>query len=312
EFTLTYSLGAYQQMYQNRNGESGVTYYIPTATVDLTIYAAHLWDAGTITREATCAADGEKTYTCTLCGAVKTEQIPSTQTHTWDEGTVTKVPTATQEGEKTYTCLLCGVTKTEPIPASGACDGGAQCPSHNFADVAPEAWYHQEVDYAITHGLMLGMSQTTFEPETAMTRAQLVTVLWRQAGCPMPAGSNPFHDLTASWYLDAVVWAAENGIVNGVGEGRFDPDGVLTREQLATILYRYARDYLKLDTSARAEFDGFADGKTVSAWAKEAMQWAVAEGLIGGSDEGGRLYLAPQESATRAQVAAILMRFLEK
>lgn len=312
EFTLTYSLGVYQQMYQNRDGESGAAYDVPTATVDMTIYAAHVWDAGTVTREAICAVDGEKTFTCTLCGAVKTEPIPSTQSHTWDEGTVTKAPTAAQAGEKTYTCLLCGATKTESIPASGPCGGGTLCPSRNLTDVPLNAWYHNEVDYAITHGLMYGMSQTTFEPETAMTRAQLVTVLWRQAGCPMPAGSNPFYDLTASWYLDAVVWAAENGIVNGVGNGQFDPDGVLTREQFATILYRYARDYLRLDTSARAEFGGFADGKTVSAWAKEAMQWTVAEGLIGGSDEGGRLYLAPQASATRAQVAAILMRFLEK
>ena len=312
EFTLTYSLGAYQQMYQDREGESGAAYDVPTATVDLTVFAEHLWDAGAVTREPTCAADGEKTFTCTLCGAIKTESIPSTQTHTWDAGTVTQAPTATQAGEKTYTCMLCGATKTEPIPPSGPCDGGAQCPSRNLTDVALHAWYHNEVDYAITHGLMFGTSQTTFEPENPMTRAQLVTVLWRQAGCPTPSGGNPFRDLTAAWYFDAVVWAAENGVVNGIGDGSFDPDGVLTREQLATILFRYAHDSLKLDTSARAEFTGFEDGKTVSAWAKEAMQWAVAEGLIGGSDEGGKRYLAPQESATRAQVAAILMRFLEK
>ncbi|MGM9553533.1 MAG: S-layer homology domain-containing protein [Faecousia sp.] len=351
EFTLTYSLGAYQQMYQNRDGESGAAYYVPTATVDLTVFTEHLWDAGAVTREPTCAADGETTYTCTLCGAIKTEPIsstqthtwdagavtreptcaadgkttytcticgaiktepiPSTQTHTWDEGTVTKAPTATQAGEKTYTCVLCGATKTEPLPASGSCDGGVQCPSRNLRDVPLNAWYHNEVDYAITNGLMFGTSGTTFEPEAPMTRAQLVTVLWRQAGCPAPSGSNPFRDLTASWYLDAVVWAAENGVVNGVGNGQFDPDGVLTREQLATILCRYTKDYLHLDTSAREDFSAFEDGQRVASWAREAMQWAVAEGLIGGSKEGGKLYLNPQAGATRAQVAAILMRFVE-
>ena len=271
ELTLTYCLGTYQQMYQNRGSESGVTYHVPTATVDLAVYPSHVWDSGTITQ----------------------------------------APTATQEGEKTYSCVLCGATKTESIPASGACDGGTQCPSHGLSDVPLKAWYHNEVDYVIFHGLMFGTSATTFEPETPMTRAQLVTVLWRQAGCPSPTGNNPFCDLTASWYLDAVVWAAENSIVNGVGNNRFDPDGVLTREQLATIFFRYTKDYLRLDTSARAAFDRFADGTTASPWAQEALQWAVADGLIGGSNEGGRLFLAPLASATRAQVAAILMRFVE-
>lgn len=100
-------------------------------------------------------------------------------------------------------------------------------------------------------------------------------------------------------------------MVNGVGNGQFDPDGVLTREQLATILCRYTKDYLHLDTSAREDFSAFEDGQRVASWAREAMQWAVAEGLIGGSKEGGKLYLNPQAGATRAQVAAILMRFVE-
>ena len=176
--------------------------------------------------------------------------------------------------------------------------------------MSKDAWYHNEVDYAISHGLMYGTGATAFSPEEAMTRAQLVTVLWRQAGCPTPTGDDPFTDLAAPWYKTSVLWAAENGIVNGVGDGRFDPDGVLTREQLATILYRYAKDYLHRNVSARAAFDPFADGARVSSWAYEALRWAVAAKLIGGSSEGGALYLAPQAVATRAQVATIFMRFL--
>ena len=143
-----------------------------------------------------------------------------------------------------------------------------------------------------------------------MSRAMLVTVLWRYEGMPQE-GENSFTDVPAgTWYTEAVQWAAKNGIVNGVGHGKFDPDGELTREQMAAILYRYAegRD---LDVTARGELSGFADASTVSGYAKDAIQWAVAEGLISGMKNSGRLVLAPSGSATRAQVATILMRFIE-
>ena len=124
-----------------------------------------------------------------------------------------------------------------------------------------------------------------------MTRAMLVTVLWRYANAPKP-GANPFTDVpNGKWYTDAVAWAAENGVVNGVGDGKFEPDGSVTREQMATILY--------------------PDASRVSAYARAPMQWIVAEGVIGGSRENGQDWLNPQGNATRAEVATILMRFIE-
>ena len=141
-----------------------------------------------------------------------------------------------------------------------------------------------------------------------MTRAMLVTVLWRYEGSPKE-GTNTFTDVSAkdgSWYIDAVAWAAENGIVGGVGDNRFDPNGNITREQMATILYRYS-ERKGIDTSKQGSFSGFPDAGKVSSYAKTALQWTVAEGIIGGSD--GKLL--PQGNATRAQVATILMRFIE-
>ena len=176
-------------------------------------------------------------------------------------------------------------------------------------DVNPKEWYHPYVDYAVTHGLFGGTSANTFEPESAMTRAMLVTVLWRYEGKPM-GYQNTFSDVNAkngSWYIDAVAWAAANGIVGGVGNNKFDPDGNITREQMATILFRYAKKK-GIDTSKRGDLSGFPDGSKVESWAKDAVQWTVAEGIIGGSD--GKLL--PQGSATRAQVATILMRYIEK
>ena len=141
-----------------------------------------------------------------------------------------------------------------------------------------------------------------------MTRAMLVTVLWRYEGQPK-GYQNTFTDVNAKnggWYIDAVAWAAANGVVNGVGNGRFDPEGKITREQMATILFRYAQKK-GIDTSKRGSLGGFSDAERVSVYAKDALQWAVGEGIINGSD--GKLL--PQGSATRAQVATILMRYIE-
>ena len=188
------------------------------------------------------------------------------------------------------------------------CDGGEDCPSAKFVDVNTKEWYHPYVDYAVTHGLFGGTGENTFEPETAMTRAMLVTVLWRYEGQPK-GYENTFVDVNAksgSWYIDAVAWAAANNIVGGIGNGKFDPEGKITREQMATILFRYA-NWKGIDTSKRGDLNTFPDGGKTASWAKEAMQWTVAEKIIGGSD--GKLL--PQGSATRAQVATILMRFIE-
>ena len=189
-------------------------------------------------------------------------------------------------------------------------DDKPQLPTADFSDVAATAWYKGAVDYAVANGLMNGMSKTTFEPDGAMTRAMLVTVLWRYAGQPTEQASG-FTDVPdGQWYSTAVAWAAKNSIVNGVGNGKFDPNGSITREQMAVILYRYANS-LKLDSGKRSSLDRFADAAKVSSSATEALHWAVAEGIVGGSSDGGRLYLNPQGNATRAEVATLLMRYIE-
>lgn len=254
----------------------------------------------------TCTEQGYTTHLCTTCGDSYVDTYVDELGHAWDGGVVTKQPTATEKGEKTYSCKRCDAILVESVPATGVCDGGAGCPSAKFIDVSPKAWYHSSVDFAVERGLFGGASANTFEPETAMTRAMLVTVLWRYEGS-VKAGENDFVDVpNGKYYTDAVAWAAVNGIVGGVGNGRFDPEGKITREQMATILYRYAQ-WKGIETEKRADLGGFPDANRVSSWALDAMRWAVAEGIIGGSD--GKLL--PEGSATRAQVAAILTRFIQ-
>lgn len=174
-----------------------------------------------------------------------------------------------------------------------------------FIDVDPTQWYKDGVEFAVFNGLMNGVSNNRFDPSGSMTRAMLVTVLWRYEGSPHE-GTNVFSDVPdKEWYTDAVAWAAENAVVNGIGNGKFGPNGNITREQMATILFRYAQKK-GLDTSKRGDLNGFPDAGNVSSYASEAISWAVGEGIINGSD--GKLL--PQGNATRAQVATILMRFI--
>ena len=178
-----------------------------------------------------------------------------------------------------------------------------------FTDVKDGAWYADSVEYAVKHGLFKGMTQTTFEPETAMSRAMFVTVLYRMAGEPDASKyDNPFDDVKdGAWYTDAVCWAAGNDIVRGVSATRFDPDADVTREQSATLLLRYA-NFKKYDVSAKDDLAAFTDAGSVSSWAKDAVQWAVGAKLIQGVTT---KTIVPQGNATRAQVATILMRFCE-
>lgn len=255
----------------------------------------------------TCTEEGYTLYTC-ACGESYTDHVVDALGHAWDEGTVIVAPTDWKDGEICYTCGRCGDTKTESIPATGKeCTGGEDCPCCQFTDMPkPGNWAHPGIDYAVSHGLFKGTSETTFDPNGAMTRAMLVTVLWRYADQPKE-GENSFTDVqNGRWFTKAIAWAAHNGIVSGVGNGKFNPDGNITREQMATILYRYANS-IDIDTSARGDLNSFADENEVSTFAAHAMSWAVAEGLINGA--GGKLM--PKGNATRAQVAAILMRFVE-
>ena len=180
-----------------------------------------------------------------------------------------------------------------------------------FKDVKSNSWFKKAVDFVYTYGLMNGMTEDTFAPNAAMSRAMLVTVLWRAEGSPEPKGSAPFTDLKAKWYKKAVAWAYENEIVKGMTATTFAPDAALSREQIAAIMYRYS-EYKGGDVSARADLSGFPDGSKTHSYAKDAMSWAVAEGLISGVKQGSVHYLDPRGNATRAQVATILLRYLGK
>ncbi|MBR6826447.1 MAG: S-layer homology domain-containing protein [Oscillospiraceae bacterium] len=181
-----------------------------------------------------------------------------------------------------------------------------------FADVPTGTWYHDAVEACAKMELFNGTAPGRFSPEKTMTRAMLVTVLWRLDGQQAPKEAANFADVAGgSWYADAVAWASENGIVNGVGKGKFNPDGSVTREQIATILRRYAESK-GIDTTAQADLSGYPDVGDVSSYATEAMAWANAAGLINGNKISGAVYLQPKGNATRAQVAAILMRYVEE
>ncbi len=177
-----------------------------------------------------------------------------------------------------------------------------------FTDVNETDWFHDAVQYAYDNGLMDGVGDGQFAPNATTNRAMVVTILYRLAGEPDVSGQSDFTDVAAGlWYTDAVLWAAQKGIVNGVSETEFSPSGDLTREQLATILYRYAES-MGYDVSAQADLSGFPDAGDIQSYATEALSWAVAEGLLQGFEDDS---LRPGGTATRAQIATILMRFCE-
>lgn len=214
-----------------------------------------------------------------------------------DDGSISAVSGAYDAGQQTYAFdVVNGVTAIARFP---------------FTDVVAGTWYYGAAAYAYNTGLFAGMTPTTFAPNATMTRAMLVSVLWRLAGAPAPKAPNTFVDVPdGAWYTDAVTWAAENGVVSGIGGSRFDPSGFVTREQTAEILYNYAHSK-GYDVSARADLTAFPDAGSVSGWAEEALSWANAAGLINGTVRDGQTILDPQGSASRAQVAMILMNYVE-
>lgn len=267
---------------------------------------------------ATCGADGRIDTVCANCGEViATEVIPATgpHTHVWDEGTVTVAPTETTPGVRTYTCTVCGQTRTEIIPATGSavCPGGAACPSFRFRDVpAPSNWAHEGIDYCVRHGLMSGFDATTFSPDTVSTRAQIVMILYNLSGDTTDYSKYyvPFTDVRPStWYYNAVAWGYDKDIVAGMSTTTFAPDGLITREQMAVLLYGYTEKYAPAYLGGAASLNSFPDAASVSNWAYAAMSWAVGNGLISGIASNGADYLAPSGGATRAQIAAIMMRY---
>ena len=206
-------------------------------------------------------------------------------------------------GDSNHTYSQCVVTVTGKAPV---CDGGANCPSRAFPDLDPAQWYHLSTDYAITNHLFIGFEDGTFRPNGQMSRAMFAMVLWRVAGSPASSAALPFADVAAdAWYADAVRWAYAAGVINGVSTTAFDPESPVTREQMATMVVRYAEKTGAV-TGARDDLSQFSDGMQVSSYALAAVRWAVAVGLLRGMGNGR---LEPQGTATRAEVATLLMRF---
>lgn len=289
----------------------------------------HTWDAGVVTKEPTCAASGTRVYTNDV-GETMTEAIPA-KPHTPETlpaVAATCTASGLTEGSK---CAVCGATLTaqKVIPAAhhyvdgvctvcGAkdptavpCPGGEACPGYKFTDMPSTTnWAHNGIDFVVAHKLFAGTSDTTFEPNTKLTRAMIVEILYCLEGEPAVEAENPFTDVSGSaWYTKAVLWAASNNIVAGIGNGRFDPNGTATREQAATILYEYAR-FKGCDVDVYGDLSAFADAGSVSAFARAPMTWAVAEGLISGAVINGRTLLDPQGVTTRAQFAMIMMQYV--
>ena len=281
----------------------------------------HDWGEWVVAQEPTYTTTGYRYHICARCNTREGEDIPKLHEHVWDAGVVTQKPTATEPGVKTFTCTICGATKTESIPATGVpdtCPGGPTCPGYAFRDMpAPTDWAHEGLDYCIYRGYIAGTSASTVAPNGVCTRAQLVSILYRIQGEPTTVAGYelaklrvPFDDVPrGQWYTDAIWWAKLTGVVSGTSATTFDPSGEITREQLAVILYNYTKQFAPGSLTATGSLAGFPDAGSVSSWARTEMAWAVGNGLISGTGSGGVAYLSPKGSATRAQVAAILMRF---
>ena len=277
----------------------GKEYWSPVVTFT----TAHTHNYKATVTAPTCTEKGYTTHTC-ACGDSYVDTYTDALGHAWDNGKVTKEPTETETGVKTFTCTRCGETKTETIPATGVMDV-----TKMFTDVS-HSWADDGIQYCVTHQLMSGIGNNLFGPKLTTTRAQIVQILYNLEGEPKVSGTTPFTDLTNDWYQDAILWAYQTGVVAGTSSTTFAPDQPVTREQIAVILMEYVTRVLKLErTWTPADLSIFPDADSVSDWAKDAMADAVALGLISGASNGGQTYLEPQGSATREQVATILMEF---
>ena len=258
-----------------------------------------------VLKEATCTEKGLAENVC-YCGkgnhSAETDALGHDFVNKW---TVDVAPTNTSAGQKSRHCSRCAEV-TDVIELVKLKNS-----SELFTDLTVNSWSKDGIDFVVTSGYMNGVSDDKFNQTGTMTRAMIVSVLWRMAGCPTPEETNPFDDLeaTQTWYHNAVIWAYESGIVSGTSAVSFSPTGAVTREQMATFLYRYA-SYMGVDTSNEADLSMFPDESSVGSWAKKALAWANSEGLItGAKGNDGVTRLTPQGNATREQVATILMRF---
>ena len=278
-------------------------YSTETSRVYFTVTAEHIHQYTSTVTPPTCTEQGYTTYTCT-CGDSYRSDYTNPMDHSWDAGVVTTPATETAPGVKRYTCTRCSATRTETIAQ-------LTCPSAGFTDVpGANNWAHAGIDYCVSNGLMYGVGGSRFAPQTATTRAQIVQILYSLSGSPSVSGAAPFTDLTQDWYKNAVRWAYQTGVVSGMSATTFAPNVPVTREQIAVILMGYAQKVLGVSrTWTPADLSRYPDASRVSAWAHNALADTVSLGLISGTLRGGQAYLDPQGSATREQVATILMQF---
>lgn len=213
-----------------------------------------------------------------------------------------KAIAVTKVNDTTYTFTMPDGKVT--VAATFGCDGGDNCPSKAFTDLGDKQWYHDSIDYAVENGLLEGTSPTTMEPNATLIRAQLAQILYNIEDKPAVTGEMVFEDVPASeWFYSAILWANQNEIINGTSPTTFEPLENISRQDLALMLYRYAGE-----PAVTGDLDGFTDADQVGDWAEEAMAWAVAEGIVQGDTP---TTLNPTGTATRAEAAAMLQRFLE-
>lgn len=261
------------------------------------VYIGHEYNAGTH-MDPGCDYDGYTTYTCDICRQSYKETIPATGHDFGDnEAVIVTAPTACKPGEATQYCTRCAQDISIVLPPI-------------FTDVDSSKYYVDAVDHFHANGIIKGMTDTTFEPNTPLTRGMLITMVYRMAGSPECNVETPFTDVPATaYYADAVAWAYENNITEGMTATTFEPATKITREQLATFLYRYAI-YQNVDTSGAADLTVFPDYDQVFDYASAPFAWAVDNGIITGSRDYDVIYLAPKRNASRAEAATMLYRYL--
>lgn len=255
---------------------------------------------------------GEDALTVTVTGSFADAKVGENKTVSY---TITGIQGDAAQNYKLSGPLTGTLTASIKAPSDTGCDGGKDCPSRAFTDLSAaldkdaDIWWHEAIDYALTNKLMQGMGNGLFEPDRNLSRAMIVQVLYNLEGKPDYKTDKSFDDVgDDAWYTEATLWAAENDIVEGYGNGKFGPEDDITREQMAAVLYRYAR-FKGIDVSAQGDLTSFTDGAKTSDWAKEEMQWAVQVGLLQGNGDGT---LNPLGAATRAEVAQIFMNFCTK
>ncbi len=210
--------------------------------------------------------------------------------------------------EATFTAEKTNITKKYLIYKDT--NGDIDCKLSTMSDMNGNEWFAESIGFCLNKGLLSGTTATTVSPLNNTTRAQLITILYRYAGSPAVGGNNPFVDITADWYKDPVIWAAENDVVNSLSGSSFRPNDNITREDLAEMLYRYTKNVLGQSVASNADLSDYADTAEISDYALDAMKWANEKGLITGKVLNGKNCLAPLGEATRAEVATILMRFI--